>query len=149
MCIELTVCVSVCAPRTYNINLLPHLRFLAFKGHGRPGAVCVFLCVCFCVYDRLVKGCDSRATIRGHHPQDPRGWTIQSCATQTHTCYLQRGTEVPCRLSHVFVAIVAPPPPFLLGGRHLLPLFPQMPADFETSSAKKDTNEIHINVLRR
>lgn len=24
-----------------------------------------------------------------------------------------------------------------------------MPADFETSSAKKDTNEIHINVLRR
>lgn len=136
MCIELTVCVSVCAPRTYNINLLPHLRFLAFKGHGRPGAVCVFLCVCFCVYDRLVKGCDSRATIRGHHPQDPRGWTIQSCTTQTHTCYLQRGTEVPCRLSHVFVAIVA------RGGE-------QMPADFETSSAKKDTNEIHINVLRR
>jgi len=89
------LCVCVCASvRTLgpcNINLLPHLRFLTFKGHGSPGAACVFaLCAFLCVWQAKrwsVKGCDSRATIRGHHPQDPRGLTMQYCTTHTHKLF--------------------------------------------------------------
>lgn len=36
---ELCARASLRAPGPYKINLLPHLRFLPFKGYGMPGAV--------------------------------------------------------------------------------------------------------------
>lgn len=148
------------APGPYNINLLPHLCFLAFKGHGRPGAACVCLsvCVCVCVWQAkrwLVKGCDSRATYRGHHPQDPRAWTIQYCTTHTHTqthmvthtCYLQRGTGGPMLLV-TCVCNHRPPPPCHHSSPSIFSLFFQMQISKQTR-LKRRINEININILRR
>lgn len=53
----------------------------------RVPRVCLSPCAFLCVWQPkqwLVKGCDSVATYRGHHPQDPGGWTAQYCATHTH-----------------------------------------------------------------
>lgn len=90
----------------------------------------------------LVKGCDSTATYRGRHPQDPRGWTIQYCTT--HTQYLQRGTGVLCYMSNVFVT----PSPAHHVFSSIFCLFSRSLRISKQMGLNRDINEINNNTLR-
>lgn len=94
LCVCQSVCATLRAPGPYNINLLPHLWFLAFKGYGRPGAVCVCLSVCVsvCVTGEAMarKGMWQRSHIQGPPPTGPQGLDY----TILHYTHTQTDTHV-------------------------------------------------------
>ena len=158
VCQSVCVCASMRAPGPYNINLLPHLCFLAFKGHGRPGAVCVCLSVCVsvCVTGEAMvrKGMWQQSHTQGPPPTGPQGLNYRILHThthrQTHTHTLfTEGHWVPVSLVTCVCNHHPPPSPCHDSSPSILSLIFPDTRGFQNKLEKKHINEININILRR